>query len=742
MPAAPPQDKFLEFPCTGVWNEWKTPLGVGGSGLTDCTNVLYHRDGSWAKRPGATQTQLPTRGPKTPVSGFRWYRAYPSQITKLVVYTNNHLYVGNDEASLNDIGSFDLSGNDAPDFCSARDPQAGDNGADVLIITGLVLQNGSPSTAQITITGLPQTQPSGAIQVKLFYGSTEVDVPKYYVTGADNPDSIASNLCELINASSAFLNQVSSGQPPPFINEAYYTSTSLPFGAVDGTNGQPQAGSSPPTATIFLGALTGGFAGNGISFTVAVDAGIPGSLTVTPSSGNFSGGGNPWQGPVRYHYDDGTIQALSYMAPNPFAYCCSWHNHVWFWGDKNNPDTLFASDINQPEAFTFMIENGSGLAYKNGLMTGPFNGGYTIGPGDGDPYIQSCVPCGNALIVFKTSSMYMIQGYDFQSSEYQFSVTPQVVGYGLPNRHCADVLEGQIVFWSGRKFLRYAVGEYEPEHIGLPIPLSEGIAAMGNQTVIRVTAGDMLVKTLLNNTYQSGGSGAQTEVLRSVALFSVDYNGTGVADTILVYDDEKTAIVGEYAWSKWAGWEVGAWVRYGLGLNPSGNDNDKPKLNFIDTNGSNYSWAGGESAQDWGNPIAWMAQTGWITGGTPELIKNFRGAFLTGSMAPAANGTAGASFSATIIPGQLIVAAPPPQASPFGTQPQTIAFNATVAPKNGESINTLFQFVNNGQTLGQLPIQALSVMVQVNESGESLAAFELGSFGLAIEPVESLAAYP
>jgi|HubBroStandDraft_4_1064222.scaffolds.fasta_scaffold00042_51 hypothetical protein len=730
MPGAtPPHPRFIGFECTGVLNEWVNPLKVDGGGLTDCDNIIYHREGTWGKRPGTTRVSLPQFGTQTPVSGFRWYRAFPNEATKLVIYEHNHILIGNDSGHLNDLGAFPLTNpNVAPDFCSIRDPQAnGGDGADVLIITGLSLVAGGFGTGQITISGLPGLQPNGGyINVTITDGANSITTPNYYVEGSDNPDSIAYNLCQLINDSAAFLHKAAYF---PFIGEAYFTSKTLPFGATD-INGQPQAGSANPVSTIHLGARDGGNLGNNITYyaTMSGSMGTGSTLAVSPTSPtNFTGGGSQWNGPCRLHFEEGIIKALSFMCPNPFAYCAAWHDHLWLWGDlgnipsgnPGNPDTVFASDIYQPEAFTFMIQNG-GMTAK----TGGVNGGYTIGAGDGDSPVQQCLPAGNAFYIFKTASIYMIEGYDFQSSEYQFSVTPQVKGYGVPSRYCAAILEGQVVFWSGRKALRLAVGAYEPEHIGLPIPISEGTASAGFQPLVRVVAGDMQARTALNGQYQVG-SGTVPFILRSLALFAVDF-GSGSADTILVYDDEKSAAQGSPAWSKWTGLEIGAWIQYGAGPSPTGLNSDKPQINFVDSLGTGFFELGQSALSDYGNPIAFMTQSGWITGGTPETIKNVKREFID------CDTTAGASFKMTLIPGQIIQGAPSPWRSEFGTVPQTAAFSPTVAPALGEAINTMWQYENTGQQQGQLPIQANAFVVRITEDGTSFAGFEIRSYGLDI----------
>ena len=559
-----PKPRFVKFPCKGSLNELLTPADVGGGGLTACQNLIYNREGAWGKRPGAGQTVLPTGGSTTPVSGFRWYRAFPSPLTALVLYAQNHIYTGKDAHNLTDHGHFALSGTTAPGFCSARDPQSnGGNGSDTIIIAGITLPTGSFGFGDITITGAPGSQPTSTMpdsQISVTVtnnGTNSVTTAEYQILGSDTPASICQGLANLLNQTAAFLNQ---GSFTPYIGESYFTvaNPTQPFNA------------GPPNAICHLGAQMGGAAGNlityGVTWTYGDQAGgTTGTLVVlvnqtnVPAGGglvqvDMTGGGQPWQGLARCDLlsSDVDIVGLSYMAPNAFTGCVTWHQHVWAWGDPQNPDTVFACDINQPEAWTFMIENG-------GMMKGPSgqNGGYTIGAGDGDPGVQTCIPLGNALYVFKTNSIYVIEGYDFQPGEYQFSITPQVVGYGIPSPYCVAVLENQLVFWSGRKFLRLMVGAYEPEHIGRPIPLTEGLVSKGQQPLVRAIAGDYQVLSLMNGQYVESESGSPaTILLKSMALFAFD-PGSGLPNAVVAFDDDATEAMGTYAWSRWSGWNVG-----------------------------------------------------------------------------------------------------------------------------------------------------------------------------------------
>lgn len=733
MPGPEPQARFEPFDCSGVLNEWLNPLQVGGSGLTSCQNLLYHRQGGWAKRPGASRIGLRPGGPHPLpyVSGFRWYRAFPFVVTQLLVWQQGQLLIGNSPNSLTVLpGNYHLTGNIAPDFCSMRDPQAANgNGADVVIITGVTLANGSFSTATIDVLGLPSASiaTTARLSITVSDGTNTVQTSDYQVLPTDNPASIASNLVDLVNQSAAYLNKLAF---PPFLGVTYYKSPD----SIQAPNALAN-----PKAIIHLGARVGGAGGNSLtvsitatditsatgypmSFTVngntssTITAPIAGSATAGPV--HFSGGGNDFAGPLRVDWNGGApfITGLSYMAPNPFTGCATWHDHLWLWGDPGNPDTVFASDLLKPEAYVFMAQNGG--------MDGPNNGGYNIGPGDGDPAVMTCVPNGNSFYVFKSANIYQITGYDFQQGEYQFSVTPQVIGYGVPSRDCVDVLEGQYVFWSGKKFLRLAVGAYEPEHIGLPVALQEGLASGGDQTLVKVAAGDFQVQTVLTNTYATTLGPAppqQAILLRSVVLFAVD-NGDGSPDTLLVYDDEKTGISGTYAWSIWTGWNVGCFIKYGLGTKPEGKQ-DLPLLYFVDPSGEHIYQVGAQPTTDWGNaPIPWVAQTGWIDFGTPELIKNIHEFYLR------LESTVGSKFVVVAIPAKIVP--PVPQVSQFPSDPVTFTFGPALAPAGCEALNDLKSFI-------QAALRCEAAMIQFTEDGTADSGFELLSYGIDCNPQEA-----
>lgn len=296
--------------------------------------------------------------------------------------------------------------------------------------------------------------------------------------------------------------------------------------------------------------------------------------------------------PIKY---DGTnVTQLNSSITNHFTGVTFFHEHLALWGDPNYPDTVFFTDLGNPESYAFSSAFG----------------GYPIGRGDGDPNVQCCVPVGNVLYVFKSNSIYAITGYDFLTGEYQFSVQPVVVGSGIPNPYCVTVLNSALIYWDGQGFRRLALGSFTPENIGRPIPATSSLVALGNQSLMRATAGNFGVAALVGgNTYQN------------VAMFAVDV-GNGVADTVLVYDDDASNKIGDYAWSMWNGFSVGAWIPWqGAG--------DRKLLYFGDAAAGQIYEYGVNATADVrmvsGTPtstaISWSATTGALDCGTPDLQK-------------------------------------------------------------------------------------------------------------------------
>ena len=298
-----------------------------------------------------------------------------------------------------------------------------------------------------------------------------------------------------------------------------------------------------------------------------------------------------------YKYDGTNFTQLNSSITNNFTGVVFWHEHLWFWGDSNNPDTVFATDLGAPESYTFSSTFG----------------GYSIGRGDGDPTVQCCIPIGNVLYVFKARSIYAITGYDFQSGDYQFAVSPVVSGIGIPSPKAVTRLRNALVFWSGQAFYRLSAGSLDPEPIGRTIPMTSAAIANGNQNLIQAVAGDFLVSALVGQ-----------QSYTNVALFAVDI-GTGVADTVLAYDDDYSAIVGDYAWTKWNGFTVGAWI-------PWGGPGDQKLLYFGDAQtGQVYEYGSNATADvraSQTNPINVAVATGRQDCGTPDLMKELHAIYL------------------------------------------------------------------------------------------------------------------
>lgn len=291
---------------------------------------------------------------------------------------------------------------------------------------------------------------------------------------------------------------------------------------------------------------------------------------------------------------DGTnLTQLSSAIANPFTGCEFFHEHVWLWGDPAFPDTVFATDLGNPESYAFSTSFG----------------GYDVGRGDGDPFVQRCIALGDTLFIFKSNSIYVIQGYDFQSGEYQFSLEPIVTGIGIPSPWCVARVRNALIFWSGQRFYRLAYGSTEPEAIGRPLLFTSANVAANNQSLIRAVGGDFVV------TGQQG-----QEVYNNVALFAADTSGIGHADTVLVYDEDASQHFGDYAWSIWSGLNVGCWI-------PTKTNGEQSTLFFGDSSiGQVYQFGTNPNADikagPISNPIQVSIQTGLIDCGTPDIKKH------------------------------------------------------------------------------------------------------------------------
>src|SRR6185437_5620996 len=137
-----PQDTWTPIPVGQPLDESLTPARVGGGGLTDCLNLSYHRTAAWGKRSGSSLAYSVANSgafPNSPwVSGVRWYRAYPTPLTKIVFAAGGSLWEADDIGSTpTKLLDFEEAPPEPIQFCSARDPNAMDgNGSDILIICG------------------------------------------------------------------------------------------------------------------------------------------------------------------------------------------------------------------------------------------------------------------------------------------------------------------------------------------------------------------------------------------------------------------------------------------------------------------------------------------------------------------------------------------------------------------------------------------------------------------------------
>ena len=249
-------------------------------------------------------------------------------------------------------------------------------------------------------------------------------------------------------------------------------------------------------------------------------------------------------GPPR-KWDGKTMSILNPSIKNTFSGVENWHDHLWFWGDPNNPDTLYATDLGNPESMAFVQSFG----------------GYSIGEGDGDGQIQRVIGSGDTLYVFKANNIYTMQGYDFSQGEYQFQEKPWVTGLGTTAPHSVQVMrDGSIIFWSGRSFYRLYPGNPQPVNIGIPIARTCAAAALNNQGLMRAVAGDFQIAWILGQVSSTDlADGGPWSTLDSVYMCAMDV-GNGVADTIAVFDDQASQLYGKPAWSFITGFTVGSFI--------------------------------------------------------------------------------------------------------------------------------------------------------------------------------------
>jgi hypothetical protein len=287
-----------------------------------------------------------------------------------------------------------------------------------------------------------------------------------------------------------------------------------------------------------------------------------------------------------FKYDGTNFTQLNSSITNKFVGCHSWHNHVFYWGDPNFPDTVFASDLNNPESFAFMNTFG----------------GYPISPGDGDPTVQRVLSVGATNYIFKANSIQQMQGFDFAVGEYQFSLTPFSETVGTFSGRSVARLNDSLIFWSGSNFYMIVGGSMFP--IGDKMANSIASAAIGSQSVINAVAGTFFVQTL------NGPS-----VYQDVYLCALDINADGVADTILMYDDYRSRTENRPMWTIWNGLNIGCFIPWRGAL-------DQKALYFGDSKTNYVGQIGQNAFNDNGKSIPCSFTSALYDAGTPMLRKH------------------------------------------------------------------------------------------------------------------------
>lgn len=295
---------------------------------------------------------------------------------------------------------------------------------------------------------------------------------------------------------------------------------------------------------------------------------------------------------------DGTnLTQLSSAITNNFKGCTYWHDHVWFWGDPNNPDTLYATDINNPESYTFSTNFG----------------GYQIGQGDGDPYIQCVIGVGNFLYVFKANSIYLLQGFDFATGNFQFTIQPLSENIGTDAPYSVARVKDAVIFWSGTVFKSLQPdGTIIP--LGVPIQTEEALAA-------QPPAMDSLARAV-GGTFQVAAANAGTTLYEDVYLCAMD-QGNGIAQNVMMYDDVASQQFGKPAWSVLTAangmLNVGCFIPW---LNARhANNYDEKYLYFGSSTADLISQFGQNATNDAGNGIPVTVQLSRDDCGSPDQTK-------------------------------------------------------------------------------------------------------------------------
>jgi len=721
---AEPQRKQYPVPWGNVLDESATPQRAADNGsIVGALNVVYKRNGAYGIRPGALEAYIGSVGNTAqpyPVTGTRWYRTLPTPLTQVALIASNAFYTatlnpatGGIPAALTQQAVFNAS-KAAASFCSAYDPVLQ---KDVLIMCG---QGGSTSIgapfafsggtfASAAETGTFAFIVTGAVTagdvVTLHIGGgITATTLNYTVTAADNVVSVCQNLATLINNSA-----IGQFGATPALSQAVAGSTVLPLYGPETVGGVWVYGlNAAVTGTYYLSTT-------GALETLFPLVGAPGSFGPSALS----------QGPLKW--DGTTLSAISgsinvalqsviinlaypYVVGGPTG-CVSWHNHVWYWGYQSNPNTLYASDINQPENCSFMLQNG----------------GYPIGLGDGDPGIQAVVPLGNILYVFKSNSIYAITGYDFQAGEYQFNVQPAIRNCGVPGPGCVATLRDALVFWNGSSFRRLAPGALETEDIGSTIPYLQGSFALnaGSQQYVQAIAGTFSMATGLAGAY---GSGTQVS-FSNCAYFLMSNNGTS-ATTMMVYDDDASQFIGAYAWSPWtlpasATTQQSGLMAFGGGPDSTNTYIEQHQLMLLGTQPNGYPTIYQHGAGEI-TPLAaniYTLATGWITCTTPALSKELHQIYLE------VQATANVIITATVYPSIYIEQ----RGTTTNYAPQAVTF-APTAYQAGYAVSEQYQILQ--ATLKPfLRGNAFQIVFTVTESGGVAPQFEI--LGVVLDYVES-----
>ncbi len=387
-------------------------------------------------------------------------------------------------------------------------------------------------------------------------------------------------------------------------------------------------------------------------------------------------------------WDGSHFGYLSSAITNPFAGCVSFNEHIFFWGDPSFPDTLFATDLGNPEAYTF---------------TAGF-GGYQIGRGNGDSLVRVVVPVGQSLFVFKTNSVYLIQGYDFYPGQYQFSDQNLLTGVGTTAAQSVALLRNALIWWTGQTFVRLALGETEATDIGYPIQNTIATVANGNPAVMRAIAGDFLVSSVEGH-----------RVYNNVYLCACDV-GSGAATTILMYDEQISAERGKPAWSVLTGITITSFIPF------KGNQGDQ-RILYLGTSAGQVLQFGADAYADVNYPVGGGApirnnipvvmRTGRNDAGTPNQTKRLDRLFVDAE-------TTSATFLVSTLsdiqasPIEIAVAA---TVNPGGIYGQSVYGGAMYGPANASA------YVGN-----EIPVTpevaGKNFITQITESSNS-AAYEI-----------------